>query len=229
MNIALITARGGSKGLPRKNILQLCGKPLIAWTINAALRSNNIDHVYVSTEDEEIATISRLCGAKVIPRPMNLAEDGTSSEPVIEQSIKYLLNKQIKVQNVCLLQPTSPLRTHEHIDKAFDIYNEKKAKCVLSVFEPKHTPVKAYKRKSDGSITGLLDDNAPYSRRQDLPIAYQPNGAIYLFSSSDFLINSQIPRTSVFPFIMSEAESIDIDTQNDFYEVETIIKSKYYD
>jgi CMP-N-acetylneuraminic acid synthetase len=229
VNIALITARGGSKGLPRKNILSLCGKPLIAWTINAAKRSKNIDYIYVSTEDDEIAAISKECGAEVIPRPMNLAEDTSSSEPVIEHSINYLMKKNIDVQNICLLQPTSPLRTHEQIDKAFDIYFHKKANCVVSVFEPKHTPVKAYKLESDGSIIGLLNDNAPYDRRQDLPIAFQPNGAIYIFSSSNFLVNAQIPRTYVFPFLMSEAESADIDTLADFNEVETIIKSKYYE
>lgn len=229
MNIALITARGGSKGLPRKNILPLCGKPLIAWTINAAKLSNNIDDVFVSTEDDEIASIAIKYGAKVIIRPMRLAEDTSSSEPVIEHAIQYLLEKKIKIKTVCLLQPTSPLRSNEQIDEAFTIYYRHKAKCVLSVFEPKHTPVKAYKLKDDGSIIGLFNEDAPYCRRQDLPVAFQPNGAIYLFSSSDFLTNSQIPRTCVFPLVMSEIESTDIDTLADFNEVESIIKSKYYD
>lgn len=229
MNVALITARGGSKGLPRKNILSLSGKPLIAWTIESANGSNNIDHVYVSTEDDEIAFISRKFGAKVISRPVELSKDATSSEPVIEHAIKFLLNEGFAVENICLLQPTSPLRTYKHIDQAFELYRRKNAKCVLSVFEPRHTPVKAYKLNMDGSISGLLYDDAPYCRRQDLPVAFQPNGAIYLFNSTDFLINSQIPRNCVYPLVMSESESADIDTFDDLKEVESIIKRKNYE
>lgn len=228
-NIALITARGGSKGLPRKNILEINGKPLIAWSIEAAKASKKIDAIYVSTEDKEIAGVSLAFGAKIIPRPPCLAGDTISSELVITHAIEYLVKCKVDVLNVCLLQPTSPLRTHEHIDKAFTLLDKKQAKCVLSVFEPKHSPVKSYKLNRDGSIVGMFFDDAPYCRRQDLPIALQPNGAIYLFSAIDFLIESKIPRTCVYPLVMSEVESADIDTLLDLNEVETILKSKYYD
>lgn len=228
MNVALITARGGSKGLPRKNVLPLCGKPLIAWTIEAAIGSQNIECIYVSTEDEEIASISKEYGAKVISRPASLAEDSTSSEAVIEHAIKYLSNKGVAVINICLLQPTSPLRNSGEIDEAFELYSDVNAKCVISVFEPKHTPAKAYKLNVNGSISGLLHDDAPYRRRQDLPVTFQPNGAIYLFSSIDFLLNSKIPRELIFPLVMSELKSVDIDTHEDLKKVESIIKSKNY-
>ncbi|QUM77866.1 acylneuraminate cytidylyltransferase family protein [Moritella sp. 24] len=229
MNIALITARGGSKGLPRKNILPLNDKPLISWTIQAALNSSCIDEVYVTTEDLEIADISVKYGAKVIPRPNILAQDETSSEPVIAQAINYLSEQNYKLDKICLLQPTSPLRTAEHINAAFQLFEKKKAFCVLSVFEPQHSAAKAYKVLDDGSITGLIFDDAPYCRRQDLPNTYQPNGGIYLFDAEQFMLNEQIPRKYVFPLIMTEEESIDIDTAADLQHAELIMKGKIND
>lgn len=224
MNTGLITARGGSKGLPRKNVLDLAGLPLIAWTINAALKSTNIDNVFVSTEDQEIANISLEFGAKLINRPIALAQDNTSSESVIQHAIDNLQTQDIKFENICLLQPTSPLRTAINIDDAYQELINKNANCVISVFEPVHSAAKSYKLSVDGSLTGLLFDDAPYCRRQDLPVTYQPNGAIYWFTKAAFLINSQIPRTNVFPYLMTEEQSADIDSLADLQRVELIIK-----
>ena len=229
MNIALITARGGSKGLPRKNIRLINGKPLIAWTIEAAVKAENIHHVYVTTEDSEIAEISCRYGATVIPRPEALAQDKTSSEPVILHALEYLAGQNVQVQNVCLLQPTSPLRSQFHIDEVFQKYSITKASCVLSVFEPKHSAAKSYKLADDGSISGLLFDDAPYSRRQDLPLTYQPNGAIYLFSVVAFLQFNQIPRRQVYPYVMSEMNSVDIDGLNDLYRAEKLLQRERND
>ena len=226
MKIALITARGGSKGLPRKNILPLAGMPLIGWTIQAALDSNSIERVFVSTEDQEIADVSFELGAEVIPRPLALALDNSGSEEVIEHAIKYLEENKLNFDTLVLLQPTSPLRTSAHIDEAIELHEQKNANCVISVFEPSHTPVKAYVEKSDGSMSGLFGPGAPYTRRQDLPRAFQPNGAIYAFSVSKFKKKNQIPREDVFPYIMSELESADIDTREDLIHVEQILKSK---
>ncbi|SQH74670.1 N-acylneuraminate cytidylyltransferase (CMP-N-acetylneuraminic acid synthetase; CMP-NeuNAc synthetase; CMP-sialic acid synthetase) [Shewanella benthica] len=229
MNIALITARGGSKGLPRKNILSLGGKPLIAWTIQAALKSNEVDRVYVSTEDLEIANISRDWGAEVIPRPASLAEDTTSSEAVVEHAIAYFSEKNLAFETIVLLQPTSPLRTCQHIDNAFELYRAKKANLVLGVFEPAHTPLKAYIELDDGSITGLFTPSAPYTRRQDLPRAFQPNGSLYIFGIDCFLKDKQIPRDKVVPFVMSEQESADIDTLDDLLAVERTLRELTHD
>ena len=226
MNICLITARGGSKGLPRKNILPLNGKPLIYWTIKAAQQSKYIDAVFVSTEDGEISKISKECGALVIDRPLALAQDTTSSEPVIAHAISHLKQQGEEIEYVCLLQPTSPLRNHLHVDLAFELLIEKQASCVLSVFEPRHSAAKAYQQQADGSITGLIFPDAPYCRRQDLPKTYQPNGGIYLFSAESFMIKEQIPRLNVFPLIMTEQESIDIDTLDDLRSAETIMRGR---
>ncbi|MFL0802355.1 MAG: N-acetylneuraminate synthase family protein [Agarilytica sp.] len=226
MNIALITARGGSKGLPRKNILLLGGIPLIGWTIRAAMHSGSIDKVFVSTEDNEITEISMGFGAEIIRRPMCLAEDTTSSDAVIAHAINYFMKQNIKVENICLLQPTSPLRNSDHIDQAFDLFDSVEAKCVLSVFEPRFDSAKSYKVNVDGSITGLLFEDAPYTRRQDLPSTCQPNGAIYIFGVTEFILYERMPRKQVYPFYMSENDSADIDTIDDLRNVEAIINSE---
>ena len=222
MNIGLIPARGGSKGIHRKNICLLDGMPLIAWSIIAAKKSSNIDQVYVSTDDNEIAEISIKYGAKIITRPISLAEDSTPTDPVIEHAITTLMNDGVNVTNICLLQPTSPLRTEKHINDAFEVFKTKNADCVISVFENKNCIAKAYQLNNDGVLVGLFNENAPYSRRQDLPKTFQPNGAIYLFSKKSFIEKNKIPRSKAFPLIMMENESIDIDTIDDL----NLIKDK---
>ena len=216
MRVGLVIARAGSKGLPRKNVLELSGKPLINWTIEAALESDSLDQVFVSSEDSEIIDISKNCGANIIHRPAELSLDHVSTGPVITHAVKYLNKQKIYPTEICLLQPTSPLRNHVHIDKAFRVYDSSDADCVLSVFEPKYCATKMFKLNENGTISGLLFDDAPFYNRQDLPQAFQPNGAIYIFSTSAFLKNNQIPRHNIFPYIMSEWESVDVDTIEDF-------------
>ena len=226
MNIAIITARGGSKGLPRKNILPVLGVPLIALTIQAALKSEKIHRVFVSTEDEEIKTVSLQSGAGIIDRPLELATDSAGSDEVLEHAIEQLIAQKLRFDTVVLLQPTSPLRGSEHINEAIQVFDQKKADCVVSVFEPSHTPVKAYIEQSDGKIIGLYGVDAPYTRRQDLPRSYQPNGAIYAFAVNKFMQHKKIPRENVFPYVMSEFQSVDIDTYDDLIRVEQILMSK---
>jgi CMP-N,N'-diacetyllegionaminic acid synthase len=224
MKIALITARGGSKGLPRKNVLPLNEIPLIGWTIQAALNSKLIDRVFVSTEDNVIQQVSLEQGAEIISRPVELAADDSSSEEVIKHAIQYLEKKNLIFDTLILLQPTSPLRTSTHIDEAIELYKDKNADCVISVFEPTHTPVKAYIEKDDGSISGLFSPSAPYTRRQNLPRSFQPNGAIYAFSLMKFKEYNKIPRENVYPYVMSEQNSVDIDTLEDLLNIELILK-----
>ncbi|CAH7484716.1 N-acylneuraminate cytidylyltransferase [Vibrio chagasii] len=222
--IGLITARGGSKGLPRKNVLPLNGIPLIGLTINAANQCDFVSDVYVSTDDEEIAEVSKAFGAKIILRPAELASDTASSIDVVSHAITWLENQAIVCEDMVLLQPTSPLRTSEHLNNALIQYTDNNASFVISVFEPAHTPIKSYIQQSDGSIQGLFSDEAPYMRRQELPKSFQPNGAIYAFSVAEFKKINHFPRSNVFPFIMSETESTDIDTIEDFKLVEKKLK-----
>ncbi|WP_202983552.1 cytidylyltransferase domain-containing protein [Ferrimonas lipolytica] len=222
--VALITARGGSKGLPRKNVLPVGGKPLIGWTIQAALDCPQIERVFVSTEDAEIATISAKFGAEVIPRPSALATDTASSTDVVSHAISWLEEHRISCEQLALLQPTSPLRTANHLSEALGLYECQNAECVISVFEPLHTPVKSYIENADGSIEGLYSNEAPYMRRQDLPRAYQPNGAIYVFDIDEFKVNDHFPRKNTFAYVMPESESADVDTLADLLVVEKKIK-----
>ncbi|GEA61977.1 acylneuraminate cytidylyltransferase family protein [Vibrio comitans] len=223
-NVALITARGGSKGLIRKNVKILNGMPLIGWTIKAAQECTEIDRIFVSTEDQEIAMLSSELGAEIIDRPPELSEDHSTSQEVVKHAIGWLEEHQIEYSNIVLLQPTSPMRTGKHITEAIGIMETKNAEFVISVFEPKYSPTKSYVEKPDGSITGILHSDAPYMRRQDLPRSFQPNGAIYIFSASQFKVFDHFPKTGVFPFLMSEYDSIDIDSIDDFKVVEQRLK-----
>ncbi|CAH7484934.1 N-Acetylneuraminate cytidylyltransferase [Vibrio chagasii] len=222
--IGLITARGGSKGLPRKNVLPINGVPLIGWTIKAALDCANIERVFVSTDDSEIADISTKYGAEIIHRPSKLATDIASSIDVVAHAIGWLEENNIDCQSMMLLQPTSPLRTSQHIQEAVEVFNKTEAHFLISVFEPSHSPIKSYIERADGSLGGLYNDDAPYQRRQDLPKAYQPNGAIYAFSVDEFKRYNHFPRTRVFPYVMSELDSADVDTLDDLKFVEQRLK-----
>ncbi len=221
---AVIPARGGSKGLPRKNILPLHGKPLIAWTIEAAINALHVDGVLVTSDSEEILRVAEERGASPLLRPRHLASDSSSSEPVIAHAISFLRKSRSTEDFIVLfLQPTSPLRTAEHIDAALSSFVRSSARALISVYQPSKTPFKAYVADGDGYLTGLVSPDAPYLRRQDLPISYYPNGAIYIFLASAFMDGQRIPRDGVVSFEMSEALSLDIDTEFDMRCAEQIL------
>ena len=174
--VALIPARGGSKGIPRKNIRELCGKPLIAWTIEAAQKSNYIDRLIVSTEDEEIADISRSYGADVpFIRPAELAMDDTPGiEPVL-----HALDLLPEFDQILLLQPTSPLRTAEDIDGIVQMCREQQAPAAVSICESSKHPNWMFYCGENGIMSPFMDFPIA-TRRQGLPIIYTVNGALYL-------------------------------------------------
>ena len=227
----LITARGGSKGLKRKNIRLLNGLPLIVWTINAAKESFSHFEIYVSTEDSEIAQISEKHGAIVIPLPKSLALDDSSSADVVKHAINWLKKERKNITHFVLLQPTSPLRCSSHIRRAINLYEEKKPSMLVSAFQPKYSPCKAFIEQDDGLIVPIISQKLAISPRQKLPKAFQANGAIYIFSRSDFLASNGFPFQTIIPFEMTERESLDIDTLQDFELAEkilgeTIVKSR---
>lgn len=214
MVIGLITARAGSKGFPGKNYSLLKGKPLIVWSIEAAINSQCFDRVYVSTDCEKVKAICQSFNLTVIDRPAILASDTASSHSVIKHAIEYLdLPDQTQIM---LLQPTSPLRTSIHIRESLQqFWDTDNCNCIVSVYEPSHPPTKAYILSETGKLEGLLSPEAPYLRRQDLPPSFQPNGAIYIFTVKAFKLDNKIPQQNVFPYIMPEALSIDIDNPRD--------------
>ena len=174
--LAIITARGGSKGLPQKNIRPLAGKPLIAYTIEAALQARLLDRTVVSTDDHQIAEIARQFGAEIpFLRPPELARDETIVYPVLTHALRWLDEHEgYRPDYVMLLQPTSPLRTAEDIDNSITIALEKNAEGVVSLCETKHHPYWTKQIAGDGQIVDFIPRNNPHSylRRQDLPPAY---------------------------------------------------------
>ena len=211
--LAVITARAGSKRLPNKNILKLSGKPLIAWAIETALQSKYINKLIVSTDSEEIRNISEEYGAEVpFLRPAELANDTADSISVLKHSIEYF-DKQFDY--VLLLQPTSPLRTVIDIDKAIEMLNED-TKAVVSVCETEHSPLWSNTLPENLSMTKFIRPEIQNKRSQDLPQYFRLNGAVYISQISYLYSKNSFIGEKTKAYIMSQENSIDIDTELDF-------------
>lgn len=219
--IAIITARGGSKGLPRKNVLDLNGKPLIAHTIDAALESKVFDKVVVTTDDKEIKEVSLRYRAEVIDRPQILATDSASSLDVIEHSLLKLQNNGKLYTHFILLQPTSPLRTAKHIKEAWEKYIQEDVSSLVSVLEVQHPPQKML-IKDNGEIKPLTTWEDLTKPRQQLSKAYQPNGAIYICEIQKFFKNKNIFEKPLSIFEMDEKSSLDIDCELDLLKAKDL-------
>jgi len=226
--LAVIPARGGSKRLPRKNVLDLAGKPLIAWSIESALESQYIDRVVVSTDDDEVATISTKYGADVpFMRPAELALDETKSIDTVLHTINTLESLGDKYEVMILLQPTSPLREVSDIDNSIFQLDRRGDKSVVSVCEAEHSPLWANTLPEDHSMDDFLSDEVINCRSQDLPVYYRLNGAIYVMSITSMM---SMPQPSFFSkegcsaFVMPTERSIDIDTQLELLYAEVYIK-----
>lgn len=224
--IAVIPARGGSKSIPRKNLVPVNGKPLIAYTIEAALKARHISKVVVSSEDEEILTVAEKYGAELINRPPELATDTAMPEQVVYHAIKELERQGEIFDVLALLQPIAPLRDHDDLDQAFDLFYAKDATALISVYEPLHTPYKTFKLSKKGFIVGLVNNKYPFTRRQDLPQAFMPNGAIYIININDFIQTQCLFTSKTTHFLMPLEKSIDIDSLEDIKELEKILKQK---
>lgn len=225
--IALIPARGGSKGILRKNLANLAGSPLIKYTIDSARRSSLVDEVWVSSDDEEILNVSESLGVRVLNRPKEISDDKSSAEDVVYHFISTL-SYDAKYENIVIiyLQPTSPLRDHEHINSALEIMTSQKAIGVMSVVEAEKSPYKSFRISESGQLLSLFDERLSNARRQDLPKCYYPNGAIYAFRLFEFIKRKGFPSNGSFPFVMSTSESIDIDDGIDLIKAETVIGDK---
>lgn len=210
--LGIIPARGGSKGVPRKNIRDLAGKPLIAWTIEEAKKSRYIDRLILSSEDDEIIEVAKEYGCEVpFKRPLELAQDDAQGiEPVlhaIEQCPGY--------DYVVLLQPTSPLRTVEDIDGCIEKLLASDADFCVSVTEPDKSPYWMYTVENDRMIPLILQDEL-VARRQDLPKIYALNGAVYVGRINKLLNTKSFVTNESLAYLMSQAKSFDIDTERDF-------------
>ena len=221
--IGIIPARGGSKGLPKKNIKLLNNQPLIYYTIHAAKESKYLDMVYVSTDDQEIAEISRRLGAKVpVMRPKELAEDDTPTLPVIQHMTKIVEKKHRPVDIAVTLQPTTPLRTSIDIDNTIKKLVKSNADAAVSVTEVEIHPYIMAELKQDELM--WLHSEKKRGRRQDFPQVYALNGAVYATRRDILLDQNSLYGQDTRAYIMPKERSIDIDNIYDFILVETIIR-----
>lgn len=221
--LAIIPARGGSKRLPRKNVLDLAGKPLIAWSIEAAKESQYIDSVLVSSDDDEILSVAKRYGAQSVNRPKELASDTATT---IDALVHVLENMKERYDYVVLLQPTSPLRGAKDIDEAIEYLFEKKAKSIVSVCEMEHSPLWTNTLPEDRNMQGFLKDEVLNKRSQDLEPYYRLNGAIYICKTEELLQErSLFLNEGVYAYEMAQEKSIDIDTRLDFLIAESLLKN----
>jgi CMP-N-acetylneuraminic acid synthetase len=211
--MAIIPARGGSKGLPRKNLHKLAGRPLLEYTVQAARAASCVARVIVSSDDPEILAVAASAGAEIHRRSAAAASDTATSEEAMREVLRDLEGSTPPL--LALLQPTSPLRTAADIDAAAALLAETGADALISVCEPRHHPLKALRVDGRGFLAGLCDDHSPFLPRQNLPRALQPNGAIYLVRTALFLANGLLLQGKTIPYLMDDARSIDIDTAED--------------
>lgn len=224
-NLAIIPARSGSKGLKDKNIKLLHGKPLLAYTIEAALESKIFDEVYMSTDSEVYANLAIHHGASVpFLRSEYNAGDTSSSWDVVKEALTRYRQMNRAFDMVTLLQPTTPLRTVEDIKKAYELYKEKNADVVISVCEVEHSPLWTNTLPMDFSLNQFIKKETLELPRQKLQMYYRINGAIYMINEAYFQKNGAngLYSESSYAYIMDRKHSIDIDTEDDF------ILAEYY-
>ena len=224
--LGVIPARGGSKGIPNKNIIELGGKPLIKYTIEAALSSKYLTHCMVSTDSEEIAVVAKNSGAKVpFIRPAKLATDTAQSLPVILHALEYMEKDSGFIYDaVVMLQPTTPLRSSKDIDNALELLITSQADSVISVVDVgAHHPLRM-KRVIDGRLINYVDQGHEDMRpRQDLPPVYIRNGAIYAVSRQVLMDQKSFSGVDSMAYIMPHARSVNIDTLDDLALIKSYI------
>lgn len=223
--LAVIPARGGSKGVPKKNIKELAGKPLIAYTIEAAIKSDIFERVIVSTDSQEIADVANAYGAEVpFLRPREISGDMISSDDVILHALSYFQQHDIVFNEVCKLQATSPLRNSGHLKEAYELFSERKADFLVSVCECEHSPLWSGVIGDDLRLDDFISDKVKRSCRQELQTYYRLNGAIYMGKTCQFMENKSFLGKNSIAYIMKQRESIDIDSQLDFKIAESIME-----
>jgi CMP-N-acetylneuraminic acid synthetase len=218
--LAIIPARGGSRGVPRKNVRPMGGKPMIAWSIEAALKATSVARVIVSTDDEEIAAAARAHGADVpFMRPADLASDTASPVDVVLHATNTLEHDDW----IVLLQPTSPLRTHHDIDDAVQLQKERNARAVVSVTSAQHPPQWMRRIDDRGVLVPWLGGQEP-ARRQDAETLYDINGAIYLLETKTLRDERTFVPDATHAYVMPAERSLDIDSEWDFHLADLVLK-----
>lgn len=227
-NIAIIPARSGSKGLKDKNIKELAGKPMLAYTIEAAIKSRCFDEVHVSTDSELYAEIAQKYGAKVpFIRAMELAGDTIGTWDVVRMVLeKYKKDYSVSFESIALLQPTSPLRKEQHIVEAYRLFEEKEADFLVGVCQAEHNPLWMNTLQENQSMDQFINLSLLSGHRQGLPVYYQINGAIYIGKVQYILNNVDYYRERSYAYIMDKVASVDVDDELDFAFAEYLMTRK---
>ena len=223
--VALIPARGGSKGIPRKNLRTVAGKPLLAYSIAAAVDSDLVDRTFVSTEDEEIAAVARSFGAEVITRPPALATDTAQNDAVCIHALDAMRQSGLSPEILVLLQPTSPLRTALNIDDCLAGLRASGANSAMSICPVSHHPAKCVVRSGD-LVSPYINEMEFEARRQDLPVLFRQNGAIYAVRVEAFLARRRFYCPPCHGYVMGSDVSIDVDQEVDIALADLILAGK---
>ena len=224
--VAVIPARAGSKGIPNKNLVEVAGKPLISWSIEAAINASSIDRILVTSDGDEILNIANQYNEVIsIKRPRELAEDQTPTAPVVIHALEEIKALKNGFDYLILLQPTSPLRTEEEIEEAFEVLKNSNGNALVSVVKPSHHPLKSFKRSEQGYLKGLVNNEFPFMPRQELPEVFQPNGAIYIIEIKEFLKKKTFFTNKTIHYEMSAEKSIDVDSYDDIIKIENQLKT----
>jgi len=226
--LGIITARGGSKGILRKNIHLLAGKPLLQYTAEAALGTKRLTRVILSTDDEEIAEVGRKCGLEVpFLRPPELARDDTPTLPVLQHAVGALEKTGSWIDAVCLLQPTAPFRRPEDIDGCIVLLTETGADSVVTVLPvpPEHNPHWVYFRDDQGFLRLSTGEDAPIPRRQLLPPAFHREGSVYVTRRDVLMERNSLYGSKVAAFLIEPSRSVNLDTMEDWKKAERLLTS----
>jgi len=229
--LAIIPARGGSKGLPGKNIKELCTKPLIAWSIEAGLKSSYIDEVMVSTDDQGIADIAKTYGANVpFLRPDDLASDTATSFDAVKHTIDYYKNVLHKTYDyIVLLEPTSPLRESSDIDNAIEQLLSSEADSIVGISKTEdQNPAFLIKKNRQNFITGYENADMKVLRRQDIQDVYFFEGTVYISQTNALLTQKTFYHSQTIGYEVPKYKSLEIDDMDDFIMVEAMMKHKGY-
>lgn len=225
MRIAVIPARGGSKRIPKKNIKDFSGRPIISYPIKAALEAKIFDHVIVSTDSDDIAKIAKETGAEVpFFRPLELADDITPTAPVLIHSINWVKKNWGNVEYACCIYPTTPFLRTEYLLKGYELIVNKNASAAFSVTTFPFTIFRALRINDNGSI-GMYWPEYELTRSQDLPEAYHDAGQFYWVNAEKFLETQKLYAKDSIPVILPRFMVQDIDTPEDWINAEYMYKA----
>jgi CMP-N,N'-diacetyllegionaminic acid synthase len=227
--LGLIPARGGSKGVPRKNIKLLGGKPMLWYTVSAAKGARGLDRIVLSTDDLEIADVGKRCGVDVpFIRPAELGKDDTPTLPVIQHALNWLEKRGAVYEAVCLLQPTSPFRGSRVIEKCLETFVETNADTLITLqpIPEKFHPAFVYFKSSEGWLHSCLGNDLAVVRRQDVKPAYVREGSVYIIRRETLMESSSLYGQRIVGYDMAVEQTVNVDTLEDWHYAERLWREK---